>query len=490
MSHLPIADYALLSDCHSAALVSRDGSVDWLCFPRFDSPSVFGRLLDERRRSLVDPPDRRRPRSPAATSTTRWCWRRRSRTATGTVGRCVDALAVGRNERGHELGAECPVGCCCGRSPASQGEVELELEYVPRPEYGLITPAARRVDGGLCRTRRRRRRSPCRHRLPLDVDELVGHARGSPSRAGETARLRAAPPHHVGASRAAVLDAGRDRASGWTTPPRRWQHLVGAAPGYDGPVARPRAPQRPGALRAHVLPDRRHLRRADDLAARDARRRHATGTTATHGCATPRFTIAGAVGGGLSRRGRASSSTSWPARPRPQLRRGADLQIMFGIGGERDLTERELPHLTGWRGSAPVRVGNGAWNQRQLDVYGELLDAAYRLPDQLDELGAVDPPLPRRPRRRRGRALAGAGPGHLGGPRRATRLPVLQAHVLGGARPGDRARRPARRAPTASTRWTRTRDEIRRRHPEPRLERDGRARSPSRSAPTSSTRRT
>ena len=51
--------------------------------------------------------------------------------------------------------------------------------------------------------------------------------------------------------------------------------------------------------------------------------------------------------------------------------RGLDLQIMFGIGGERDLSERELPHLAGWRDSRPVRVGNGAWTQRQLDVYGE-----------------------------------------------------------------------------------------------------------------------
>jgi alpha,alpha-trehalase len=69
-----------------------------------------------------------------------------------------------------------------------------------------------------------------------------------------------------------------------------------------------------------------------------------------------------------------------------QLHRGVDLQIMFGIGGERDLTERELPHLRGWRGSRPVRVGNGAWNQRQLDVYGELLSAAQRLVEQLGEL--------------------------------------------------------------------------------------------------------
>jgi GH15 family glucan-1,4-alpha-glucosidase len=65
---------------------------------------------------------------------------------------------------------------------------------------------------------------------------------------------------------------------------------------------------------------------------------------------------------------------------------GAELQIMFGIGGEHDLSERELPHLEGWRHSRPVRVGNAAWNQRQLDVYGELLDAAYRLRDQLGEL--------------------------------------------------------------------------------------------------------
>jgi alpha,alpha-trehalase len=71
-----------------------------------------------------------------------------------------------------------------------------------------------------------------------------------------------------------------------------------------------------------------------------------------------------------------------------QLHRGLDLQIMFGIGGERDLTERELPHLGGWRSSRPVRVGNGAWDQRQLDVYGELLGAAQRLVEQLGELDA------------------------------------------------------------------------------------------------------
>jgi GH15 family glucan-1,4-alpha-glucosidase len=59
---------------------------------------------------------------------------------------------------------------------------------------------------------------------------------------------------------------------------------------------------------------------------------------------------------------------------------------MFGVGGERYLSERTLSHLTGWRASRPVRVGNGAWNQSQFDVYGELLSAARRLLDQLSEL--------------------------------------------------------------------------------------------------------
>src|ERR671923_81500 len=60
------------------------------------------------------------------------------------------------------------------------------------------------------------------------------------------------------------------------------------------------------------------------------------------------------------------------------------LQIMYGIGGEHDLSERELGHLAGWRDSRPVRVGNGAWNQRQIDVYGELLGCAHRLVEQLN----------------------------------------------------------------------------------------------------------
>ena len=66
--------------------------------------------------------------------------------------------------------------------------------------------------------------------------------------------------------------------------------------------------------------------------------------------------------------------------------RESSLQIMYGIGGEHDLSERELPHLRGWRDSRPVRVGNGAWTQTQLDVYGELLNSLHLYRDKLGDL--------------------------------------------------------------------------------------------------------
>jgi len=72
-----------------------------------------------------------------------------------------------------------------------------------------------------------------------------------------------------------------------------------------------------------------------------------------------------------------------------QVHRGGDLQIMFGVAGEHDLSERVLDHLSGWRDSRPVRIGNAAWRQHQLDVYGELLDAAYRFRAELEPMNPI-----------------------------------------------------------------------------------------------------
>ena len=146
MSTTPIADYALLSDRHSAALVSLDGSLDWLCFPRFDSPSVFGRLLgDEAGQWSIRP-------TKVTQVTRRYLDRTmvletRFRTPTGTVA-VSDALAMGEGNRGHQLGKDAP-HLLLRSATCVEGEVDLSLEYVLRPEYGQVHPRLDALEGGI-----------------------------------------------------------------------------------------------------------------------------------------------------------------------------------------------------------------------------------------------------------------------------------------------------------------------------------------------------
>jgi len=380
MSHLPIADYALLSDCKSAALVSRDGSVDWLCFPRFDSPSVFGRLLDGdaghwsiRPAGRVEVERRYLDDTMVLESTFR---------APGGTVVLLDALAVGDNERGHELGADAP-SVLLRHLTGVEGDVEIELEYAPRPEYGLVFPILNPADGGVTGQGGAdvlALASP----VPIDVDDSVGRARFTVT-AGESvafalayASSSEAPPPLWAQDEIAARLGDTDRA--WRT----WSDLHQS---YDGPWR--------------------------DLVHHSGRVLYALTYYPTGAiCAAATTSLPETPGGERNwdyrfswvRDASLTLQALWVAAcpdeadrffdfmagtAASQMWRGEDLQIMFGIGGEHDLTERVLPHLTGWRESAPVRVGNDAWSQRQLDVYGELLDAACRLPDQLDALQPI-----------------------------------------------------------------------------------------------------
>ncbi len=147
MSATPIADYALLSDRHTAALVSSGGSVDWLCLPRFDSPSVFTRLLDSDAGHFGV-----RPTDPAAEVGRRYLdgtmvLETMFTTATGTLV-LRDALATGPSDDPHQLGAAAPrmlVRCLT----CTAGEVDVGVEFMPRPEYGVVAPLMSPVDGGV-----------------------------------------------------------------------------------------------------------------------------------------------------------------------------------------------------------------------------------------------------------------------------------------------------------------------------------------------------
>ena len=380
MDGLPIGDYALLSDCRSAALVSRAGSVDWLCFPRFDAPSVFCRLLDPAggRFAIRPAGDFRASRAYLdQTMVLETTFRAEAGTAVLT-----DALAVGRNDRGHHLGAGSP-GVLLRRLECTDGELEIDVTYAPRPEYGLIHPILEAVPGGLA-ARGGAGRLLLAGPVSFRVDGATATARLHLT-AGQTVmfalqhgQMQEPPLEAWDASQ--MADRLEDTVAGW----RSWSAIHQT---YEGPWR--------------------------DLVHHSGRVLQALTFQPTGAIvAAPTTSLPETIGGERNwdyrytwvRDASLTMEALWVAAcpdeankffgfladaAASQLQRGTDLQIMFGIGGERDLSERELPHLAGWRASRPVRVGNGAWTQRQLDVYGELLGAAQRLVDQLGELDPV-----------------------------------------------------------------------------------------------------
>ena len=144
-SSKPIADYGLLADCNSAALVDRDGSIGWLCLPRFDSPSVFAAILDPDAGHWSIAPtatyrsERRYLPGTLVIETT-------FTTDTGTV-RLTDAMAFAEGQRVHDLGLAAP-HLLLRLVEGLVGEVELAVELAPRPEYGLVRPLFRQTEYG------------------------------------------------------------------------------------------------------------------------------------------------------------------------------------------------------------------------------------------------------------------------------------------------------------------------------------------------------
>jgi GH15 family glucan-1,4-alpha-glucosidase len=377
----PIGDYALVSDCHSAALISRAGSVDWLCRPRFDSPSVFGRLLDPSAGHFSISP------AGAFESSRRYLDRTMVlettfRTDTG-VAVLTDAMALDPTGQGHDLGRRAPRALLRSLHCLS-GEVAVEMEFAPRPEYGLVFPLLTETEGGI-----EARGGAMRSRLSTDRTATI---EGSTARSAFT--LAEGEKEAFALQWRTTFD--EEGPSAWTRDEiagllegtaEAWRAWSGAHQAYEGPwedlvyhsgrVLQALMYQPTGAIVAAPttsLPEAVGGERNWDYRyswVRDASfTMNALWVAACPDEADKFFSwVAGAAASKIGAR--------------------RDLQIMFGVGGEHDLSERILPHLRGWRESRPVRVGNGAWSQRQLDVYGEVLDAAYRLREQLSEMDGV-----------------------------------------------------------------------------------------------------
>lgn len=379
MSDIAIADHAFLSDCHSGALVTREGSVDWLAFPRFDSAPVFGRLLDDSAGHLL-----LRPESPTARPSWRYVEQTLVLETTWTCDTGVlvvrDALAMGSRERGHDLGLTAP-GVLLRQAVCVSGTVRVRMEWAPRPEFGLVHPRLVPVDGGI-----RSEGGPTVLRLSVDRPFTIAAATAGGIVELDTGQVLSLALEQAGAwdeapgpwSRREVgrrLDATEKAWCSWSDLHQKYQGPLRDLVHHSGRVLQGLTYARSGAIVAAAttsLPEGVGTARTWDYRytwVRDASMTLRGLWVAACPDEAYRF---------FDFLTRAAAT---------QLDRGLHLQIMFGVGGERDLSERELPHLTGWRNSTPVRVGNGAWDQHQQDVYGALMDAAYQLREQL---GALD----------------------------------------------------------------------------------------------------
>jgi alpha,alpha-trehalase len=370
----PIADYGFLSDCHTGALVASDGAVEWLCMPHFDSPSVFAAMLDRGAgRFRVGPygvyvPAGRRYLPGTNVIETTWM------TEQGWI-RVLDALTIGEWHDNEE-------GSSHTRPPTDydadhvlvrvieciQGQVQVEMVCEPMLDYGAtmarwapVEDEPRALDAMNERTEFRLFSD-----MRMGIEGNRVHSRHTLVE-GEKRFCAISWTEGLGGPRTVEQAEGfLDRTSHfWRTwlaegtyPDHPWRlHLQRSALALKGLTFMPT-----GALVAALttsLPETPQGSRNWDY--RYCWMRDAT------------FALWGLHALGLD----------WEADDFVQyladLERNEDgsLQIMYGIRGDRQLEESTLDHLKGYENARPVRIGNGAYNQRQNDVYGAVLDSVY-----------------------------------------------------------------------------------------------------------------
>ncbi|HZD02282.1 MAG TPA: glycoside hydrolase family 15 protein [Actinomycetes bacterium] len=359
-----MGDYGFISDCCGVALVSLGGSVDWCCLPRVDAGSVFGRLLDWDRGGHCTIA----PAEPGWSSSRRYLdgsliLETTFETDSGAV-RLLDALVVtpdgAREPPPHHL-----VRVVEGL----RGSVELDLHVAARLDYGEVAPWLRRFGPGWFGATGGKDALLVWSDTPLDAagdHDLTaafaiheGQRRRLSIRYVSPETLEPRPPSPPAAG---ALDRELDGTLGWW---RRWSDRVDASPAVrrSAITLRGLINLRTGAAVAAAttsLPERLGGRRNWDY-------RYAWVRDAV-------FTVRALASIGMSEEADAFRRFV----ERTAAGAAANLQIVYGVAGERRMPELELEHLEGYRRSAPVRIGNAAARQVQLDCYGELLDMAWR----------------------------------------------------------------------------------------------------------------
>jgi GH15 family glucan-1,4-alpha-glucosidase len=362
----PIEDFGIIGDLHTVALVGRNGSIDFLSFPRFDSPTIFCSLLDDERggrfsiQPCIEDGARRQMYLPDTNVLlTRFL-------GADGVGEVSDFMPVALHPHDHPRHL-------VRRVKTVRGCVEYDVRFAPRFDYARAEHEV----------------------VEISERELIFRSLGAD---GTTVRLRTDVPLTVGEDGAATgtfeLAAGESAAF----------VMEEVGEGLTSPSADPEYVS--DAFKATVNYWRTWIGRSLYTGRwREMVNRSALAlklmVSDTHGSliAAPTFGLPEQVGGernwdyrytwirdasftlyALIRLGyteEAGGFMRWIHDRCMDLNPDGSLQIMYGHDGRKVLTEAVLPHLEGYRGSQPVRIGNGAYDQLQLDIYGELMDACY-----------------------------------------------------------------------------------------------------------------
>ena len=366
-SFLPIKDYGLIGDCHSSALVSKSGSIDWCCMPRFDSASCFGRILDWEKGGFCQ----------ILPTTADFCFARRYlgesmvlesrfQSEEGEVS-LIDFFAMRKGGQRH------PYRQLLRIIKPIRGSMEIQVKIQPRFDYGATKPWIRKYaenafsvmggcDGILISSN-----------VPLNLEDrhqLFGVIRLKPGQNGYLS-ITYARPEDLGEGTVQIpsLESHEERLQETLDWWKEWIKQGNILGAYSGLALRSAmvlkclcyAPT--GAIVAAPttsLPE-------GETGIRNWDYRY---SWVRDSCFSVR--VLGVLGfvkeaDGFRRFIERSSAGSVD-----------ELQIMFGVDGGRHLFERSLDYLEGYRGAKPVRVGNAAHQQLQLDVYGELLVLAWR----------------------------------------------------------------------------------------------------------------
>jgi GH15 family glucan-1,4-alpha-glucosidase len=351
---LRIEDYALIGDLETAALVGRNGSIDWLCWPRFDSGACFAALLGtpDHGRWLVAP----KAENPRISR----CYRdgtlilETTFEAGDSAAKLIDFMPL----RGT---ASDIVRIVVGM----RGQMAFRTELVIRFDYGACVPWVSRMEDGTLRAIVGPDMLALRSPAETHGENLKTVGEFSVSPGQSVPFVLTYTSSHLPVPTPIDPDAAlRETEAGW----RRWSERCEAAGEWSEIVSRSLMTLKAltyaptgGVLAAPTTSLPEHLGGMRNWDYRFCWLRDAT------------MTLLALMGAGYYEE--AGAWRDWLLRA--VAGSPAQMQIMYGIGGERRLTEWEVPWLPGYEGSRPVRIGNAAHTQLQLDVYGEVMDAMH-----------------------------------------------------------------------------------------------------------------